>query len=482
MAIDRLIVVVGLGTAVWGAATASGGAPRASVSARQLCMASKKIPSAVCLDPEWGAKQMRIRDAWRLMIERQSSRDTLPGTPVSVGQIDTGYTLHPAITRSLDLSRAQNFLEKGECALDKFSKGILHFLTFGLLTNPANRDPGHGTKTASILVGIPPAAGRAEDGWVLGVAPGVRLVPVRGTKGPALGSVGQVQAAKSICYLAGGVEHPQYYYLLDRSRPVKFCIRQDDPAAKDSTSPRLDERVQAISISRGGIGPPDKSLRDALDFARDSGVIVVAASGDYENLNLYPADACSVISVAGSTIEALPWRGSPKGRPPFNCDDDTGLKIDIAGPGEFVWRAETRKKGSLYTYSFFPGRGTSFAAPAVAGVAALWLEYRAIEIEQTYVQDLIPFAFRYVLHHGGARLPAAVCAEARERQAEWEYSASQVETFCKGGDYEWKPQLYGAGILDAVGVLQARLPTRDELCEELRSKKWTPPPSCGRPS
>ncbi len=109
-----------------------------------------------------------------------------------------------------------------------------------------------------------------------------------------------------------------------------------------------------------------QTLRDACNAAYDAGTLLVAAAGN-ENQGdapVYPASYESVIGVGavmddGST--RAPWSN-------FNGNAlGTGSKIvDLAAPGTTIF---STIPGSQYNGTY--GSGTSFAAPMVAGVAAL---------------------------------------------------------------------------------------------------------------
>jgi len=451
-----------------------------------------------CAHPDWGPVEMNIEAAWQLLRAPDPSKGWAgeePGAGVVIGQVDTGYTLHPAVKYRLALADAMNTLKPRDPAQDTMSKGLLGFLTFGLLHNPAFRDPGHGTKTASIAIGDPrQAPNPSVSGWVTGVAPAARLIPVRGTKGPGLLVVGPSQAAKAICYLAGGVVKP------DEEESGDLCHAEPDPkwSGKGLAIPRLGTPVQVISIARGAPTSENllknKTFRRVLDFARDRGIIIVAASGDHETFTVYPAESCAAISVGTSVISGAPWTsrrpfiGSPHARradplegDPLGkgsprrldaCGQASGLKIDVSAPGAGVWRAVTNGREGQYRaespYGYGVGKGTSFSAPAVAGIAAMWLQYRQAEFAaKHYERTAIPYVFSYVLRRGGgARRAQEVCEQAKKA---WNLAS---EPRCDAVQRAWmaedgKTSIFGAGIVDALGVLTAALPDLPAICDDL---------------
>ena len=109
-----------------------------------------------------------------------------------------------------------------------------------------------------------------------------------------------------------------------------------------------------------------QTLRDACNAAYDAGALLVAAAGN-ENQGdapVYPASYDCVLGV-GAVMEdgvtRAPWSN-------FNGNAlGTGSKIvDLAAPGTTIF---STIPGSQYNGTY--GSGTSFAAPMVAGVAAL---------------------------------------------------------------------------------------------------------------
>ena len=129
--------------------------------------------------------------------------------------------------------------------------------------------------------------------------------------------------------------------------------------------------AKVINLSLGG---PTTSVleRQAIDFAVKRGVLVVAAAGNtYERGNglQYPA---ALLRNRGLAVAASTVTGT---RASFSS---TGAHVALAAPGEDVVAAVS----SLAPASFSPvtlggaglygvGSGTSFAAPQVAGAAAL---------------------------------------------------------------------------------------------------------------
>jgi subtilisin family serine protease len=197
---------------------------------------------------------------------------------------------------------------------------------------------GHGTFVAAL------AAGSASNGeGVAGVAGETRLMVVQ-AGGPA-GSFTDVEEAAAIVYA-------------------------------------VDHGARILNLSLGG---PSTSTteRRAIEYAVSRGVLLVAAVGnsfEVGNAVEYPAAHLQPIGSRGVGGVGLAVAASNRagGRASFSS---TGTHVSLAAPGEDVFSAVSSNAsssryprtplpgslGGLYGY----GSGTSFAAPQVAGAAAL---------------------------------------------------------------------------------------------------------------
>jgi hypothetical protein len=122
----------------------------------------------------------------------------------------------------------------------------------------------------------------------------------------------------------------------------------------------VDHGADVISFSAGG---PDTQLkRDAVAYALERGVPVVAAAGNAgPGVGItYPAGIPGVIAV-GST-------NSSDERSTFS---QTGSELDIVAPGEYIATWTLDGRDNMWKPDFVDG--TSFSAPLVAGVVALML-------------------------------------------------------------------------------------------------------------
>ncbi|MET0424439.1 MAG: S8 family serine peptidase [Actinoplanes sp.] len=116
--------------------------------------------------------------------------------------------------------------------------------------------------------------------------------------------------------------------------------------------------AKIINLSLGGPGT-STVLTNAVNYANDRGVLVVAAAGN-ENTptESYPAAYPDVLSV-GATA-----RGTSTREPYSNFNSGTKRWVDVAAPGNITAMDPHGNYNS-------GERGTSFAAPIVAGIAGL---------------------------------------------------------------------------------------------------------------
>lgn len=178
-----------------------------------------------------------------------------------------------------------------------------------------------------------------------------------------------------------------------------------------------DMGAHVISMSMG-TGFPSERLLAAVRYAQKRGVIVCAAAGNYVRFVVWPAAYDEVIGVAASNADRKTWKHSSRGE-----------KVDVTAPGESVWVAAVKRQDAGVENLVGRGSGTSFAVAAVAGVAALWLSYHGRDkLADVYGAEKIPFIFNEILRSSCEPIPS------------------------------WKPGKFGAGLVNALKVLQADLP------------------------
>ena len=117
----------------------------------------------------------------------------------------------------------------------------------------------------------------------------------------------------------------------------------------------VDNGARVINLSVAGTSP-SATLQDAIDYAWSNNVVVVAAAGNSADSTVqYPAACDHVLSVSSTAPgDSLSYFSS------------FGSYVKISAPGETIW---TTQRDLNNPYGAW--RGTSFASPVVASVAAL---------------------------------------------------------------------------------------------------------------
>jgi len=304
-------------------------------------------------DPEWSLNAVNGANVLRA---HQLFKTVKPGQGVVIGHPDTGYREHPEIFPGIDVDAGYDFLGERDGPLDLLLAGL-------------GRNPGHGTKTSSVIVSSLESK-LTETRWVTGVSPAATLMPLRVGEGVVMLSRDVMQVRVNAARLADAIR-----------------------AASGPNRQRVKKRAQVISISLGGL-PGTRDLADAVAYAERNGVIVVAAAGNQipGKKVVFPAAYPTAIAVAATNFDSRPWDCSSR-----------GSKVLTSAPGESVWAAAAPAGMSCVQAS----TGTSFAAATVAGIAALWLSFdgnkHQAELDRfrgdpsKNEENRIPRAFREVL-------------------------------------------------------------------------------------
>lgn len=291
------------------------------------------------------------------------------GRGIRIGQPDTGYSRHPNLTTTgLNLDVDRDVIDADNDALDDLQQHPLWPLPF----------PGHGTATSSVIAGHGPAA----EG-IAGLAPEARLVPIRATE-----SVVQVF---------------------------------DSDVAKAVAHARL-VGCHVITMSLGGKG--FFGLEREIQRAVDSGIIVMAAAGNYVRFVTAPASYDNCLAVAATGPGDVQWDGSSRGR-----------AVNVSMPGSQVYNARYTDARQPVVG---PGNGTSFAVALLAAAAALWLAHHGRDrLIRTYQARNIQRAFLAALG-----LPGVCVRPATGWQDGW-----------------------GLGRVDLAALLAAPLPALGDLSD-----------------
>ena len=228
-------------------------------------------------------------------------------------------------------------------------------------------DASHGTAVASVIAAV------SGDSGFIGIAPGVRILPVRAVPN---GDETDKDVANAIRYAVGA-------------------------------------GAQIINMSFGKPYSPGKSVVDsAVQFAVSRGVLLVHASGN-ESANLdqtstYPsatyegpagAKAATWIDVGASG-----WRSNEQLAAEFSNFGQT--TVDLFAPGAQVYAAAPSNE-------FSREDGTSIAAPVVSGVAALLMSHfptlSAADVKRILMASVTKFPDLQVQRPGsrGQRVPFA---------------------------------------------------------------------------
>lgn len=363
---------------------------------------TKKAVDAASTDAVWHLTMLGLQEAWKVWKMRAGFAELEPGTGIRVGHPDTGYTDHPLLEGKLINGKitgpepgpgnfGKSFLEneQGRPGRDNL-QGI-----------PLADAPGHGTNTASLIVGGKwPVAGAGNP---IGAAPGAKIIPLR-----------------------------------IATRVIHFDFKN----VRDAINEARAREADVISMSLGGPFP-DRSLREAIKKAINAGMIVVSASGNLVPTTVFPAAYPESLAIGGVNALGLGWEGS-----------SGGSMVDLSAPSSQVRHATATIEEGKKPFDVLPGWGTSFATALVAGIASLWLSYfgestvpgeaRANVAAKVGGFDMVQYAF--------------ACHLSRESYLEdnrgkpWE-------------DEVWDFGHYGAGIADAERLLNSELPTEDEVRE-----------------
>jgi subtilisin family serine protease len=260
---------------------------------------------------QWALGKIHAAEAWDIC---RGSSDVL------VAVIDTGVDYnHPDLRANLWTNEAE---QNGLPGIDDDKNGYVDDIrgyNFAAGTNDPIDDHGHGTAITGIIAAV---GNNGTD--IAGLCWTVRIMPLK-----VLTATGNGTAADAV---------PATYYAVANGADI-------------------------IAGSWGGT-EASNTLRDAVAYAYQEGVVIVAAAGNSgSNAAYYPAVYPEVIAVAATESNDNRWYLS-----------NYGDWVDLAAPGRDIasLRAtlpgQAPRPGSIVRMS-----GTSLAAPHVSGTCALLL-------------------------------------------------------------------------------------------------------------
>ncbi|MCA8909123.1 MAG: S8 family serine peptidase [Rhodospirillaceae bacterium] len=284
--------------------------------------ASRAVGAPTETDTPWHIHDIRIREAQAAV---DASADKVPMEQIRLAHPDTGYSQHSV------------FGDWGADGSHPTIRGDLgkDFVDGGKPLDPIATDyagfPGHGTRILSVIAG--------NNERLLGVAPGVTVLPYRVTK------------------------------------TVVIHVLGNDARLGEAIEDAIKQGCHVVNISLGDPCQAKRRLGRAVDRAYEAGVIIVAAAGNVVDRVTAPGRYDRTITAGGSTRAKRPWAGASR-----------GPAVDVCAPADEIFRADWELIGHgqlRETYDDI-GDGTSYATAHISGIACLWRAHWGARIEATY--------------------------------------------------------------------------------------------------
>ncbi len=271
-------------------------------------MSALSVPNDPYYKYQWHLDLIGMKEAW----------DYPAGAPVIVAVIDTGI----AYEQFHDSFRVEDLATTQFVKPYNFVAGNEH----------ANDDHGHGTHVAGTIAQL------TNNGvGVAGVAPRVRLMPLKVLNSSGYGTISDIAAA------------------------IRYAA---------------DNGAGVINMSLGGPFP-SFILHKAVKYARNKGVTIVCAAGNSGNSRMgYPANYAECISVSAVRFDRkLSWYSS-YGKGLTIAAPGGDMNVDQNGDGLMDGVLQnTLNPQDPAQQGYFLFQGTSMAAPHVAAAAALLVSH-----------------------------------------------------------------------------------------------------------
>lgn len=245
---------------------------------------------------QWYLDRLHVSEAQSYIQQTLKKR---PGEGVTIAIVDTGVDdTHPDL---------QGVLLPGINLINRQAKAV--------------DDNGHGTMIAGVIAGQGQQAStsRSDTPTVQGIAPGVKILPIK-----ALDNLGRGD-----------------------SRTVAQGVLEAVKAGVDIIVLSLTDPID------------DPSMRQAIERAEKANVLVVAAAGNDSSRTHYPANYPTVLGVGAIDMSDHPT--------PFT---NYGDGVDLVAYGQDIFTT-TSTLATPLGRPYVVASGTSLAAPQVAAVAAL---------------------------------------------------------------------------------------------------------------
>lgn len=248
-------------------------------------------------------------------------------------QLDTGYTDLSKVENGYNLNEDMDFIDNDNNAADAMDDGLLKY-------------PGHGTRTASIVIGNSRSNFDQNGNYGLlfnnsGLR--FRMIPYRISQ-----SVVLIGRGKN---LVDSINHAAY------------------------------TNADVVTMSMGSY--PRPMLYEVAKSVYDRGLIWVCAAGNEVEMVVAPALYPGTVAVAAFNPNRKPWKGS-----------SYGTTVDVSAPGEDVYVPfENKDLKEIMAY----GSGTSYATPHVASAAILWKAKHLDKLSKYNQPWQVVEAFRHCL-------------------------------------------------------------------------------------